>query len=67
MQQALNFPLSAASIRPYGSWAALGAQIRKPLAVTMLMLLCFPARLLLWMFLAAVLGGRLMGRITNRE
>ena len=47
--------------------AALGAQIRKPLAVTMLMLLCFPARLLLWMFLAAVLGGRLMERLTNRK
>ncbi len=39
--------------------AALGAQMKKPLAVTALMLLCFPPRMLLWLFLAAAVGGRL--------
>ena len=36
--------------------AALGAQMKKPLAVSVLLLLCFPARVLLWVFLAAALG-----------
>ncbi len=39
--------------------AALGAQIRKPFAVSVLLLLCFPARMLFWIFLAALLGGRI--------
>jgi H+/Cl- antiporter ClcA len=39
--------------------ATLGAQMKKPIAVSILMLLCFPARLLFWIFLAAALGGRL--------
>ena len=39
--------------------ATLGAQLKKPLAVSVLMLLCFPARLLFWIFLAAALGGKL--------
>lgn len=38
--------------------ATLGAQMKKPFAVSILMLLCFPVRLLFWIFLAAALGGR---------
>ncbi|MBR2742368.1 MAG: chloride channel protein [Clostridia bacterium] len=39
--------------------ATLGAQLKKPLAVTVLMLLCFPVRMLLWLFVAAAIGGRI--------
>jgi len=39
--------------------AALGAQIKKPLAVTVLLLLCFPVRMIFWLFLAALIGSRL--------
>ena len=37
----------------------LGAQLKKPLAVSVLMLLCFPARLLFWIFLCAAIGGKI--------
>ena len=40
--------------------SALGAQMKKPLAVSALLLLCFPARMLFWIFLAAALGGQIM-------
>lgn len=43
--------------------ATLGAQLKKPLAVSLLMLLCFPPRLLFWIFLAAAVSGRLSGFI----
>lgn len=39
--------------------ATLGAQMKKPLAVTLLLLLCFPVRMLFWVFLAALAGSRL--------
>ena len=35
---------------------ALGAQLKKPLAVVILLLLCFPLRFIFWMFAAAVIG-----------
>lgn len=38
--------------------ATLGAQLRKPLAVSMLLLICFPLRFILWILLAAAAGGR---------
>ncbi len=38
--------------------AALGAQLKRPLAVSMLLLLCFPAKALLGIFPAAFLAGR---------
>jgi hypothetical protein len=41
--------------------AALGAQLKKPLAVTVLLLLCFPPRFLLWGFLSAAIGSALAG------
>lgn len=43
--------------------AALGAQMKKPLAVSVLLLLCFPARVLLWIFLAAALGAFMGNRV----
>ena len=46
--------------------AALGAQLKKPLAVSVLMLLCFPPRLLFWIFLAAAVSGRL-AQFLNRN
>ena len=47
--------------------ATLGAQLKKPLAVSVLMLLCFPARLLFWIFLAATAGGRLAQLIDDKR
>jgi hypothetical protein len=38
--------------------AALGAQLRKPFAVSVLLLLCFPLKLVLWTFLAAAAGSK---------
>ncbi len=37
----------------------LGATMKKPLAVTMLLLLCFPLNSLVWIFVAAVIGCKL--------
>lgn len=45
--------------------STLGAQMRKPLAVTMLLMICFPFRHALWIFLAAALSGRISGKVTN--
>ena len=47
--------------------AALGAQMKKPLAVSTLLLLCFPARMLFWMFLAAALTGRIAQLLEKRD
>ncbi len=38
----------------------LGGIMGKPLAVTMLLFLCFPVRMFLWIFLAALLGAKCM-------
>lgn len=43
--------------------ATLGAQMQKPFAVSMLLLLCFPFRVVLWIFLAAVVGGKVGSRL----
>ncbi len=45
---------------------ALGAQMKKPMAVVLLLLLCFPVRLIFWLFLAAVIG-RKAAEILGRE
>ena len=45
--------------------ALLGGTMKKPFAVTMLLALCFPARLCVWIFLAAVISSRIMGREKN--
>jgi len=47
--------------------AALGAQLKKPLAVTVLLLLCFPPQFLLWGFLSAAAGSGLAGMIEKRK
>lgn len=45
--------------------STLGAQMRKPVAVTMLLMICFPFRHALWIFLAAALSGRIYGKVIN--
>ncbi len=46
--------------------ATLGAQLKKPLAVTLLMLLCFPVTFLFWGFLAAAVGG-FLGKLVEKR
>lgn len=40
--------------------ALLGGTLKKPLAVTMLMILCFPPRLCIWILVAAVISSKLI-------
>ena len=47
--------------------STLGAQLKKPLAVSVLMLLCFPARILFWAFLAAAVSGQAAARIFSHK
>ena len=47
--------------------ATLGAQLRKPLAVTFLLLLCFPFRMVFWLFVAAAVGGFLAQMLDRRR
>ncbi len=47
--------------------ATLGAQLKKPLAVTMLLLLCFPFRMVFWIFVAAVVGGWIARFVDGRR
>ena len=52
------------------SAAALGAQLKKPIAVSMLLLLCFPIKMIVWIFASAAIGGRigmLMGGKSGEE
>lgn len=37
----------------------LGNSLKKPLAVTMLLFLCFPLKMFIWIFFAAVIGSKL--------
>lgn len=41
----------------------LGGIMQKPLAVTMLLFLCFPTRLFMWLFIAATIGSKCMGAV----
>ena len=45
---------------------ALGAQLKKPFAVSLLLLLCFPVRLLLFIFVCAAIGSRLGTALTKK-
>ncbi len=47
--------------------STLGAQLKKPLAVSVLMLLCFPARMIFWIYLAAALSAQAAGIIKKKE
>ena len=38
----------------------LGGIMKKPLAVTVLLFICFPVRLFFWIFIAAALGKTIM-------
>ena len=40
--------------------ALLGGIMKKPLAVTMLLFLCFPVKMFLWIFVAAAIGSKLV-------
>lgn len=40
----------------------LGSIMKKPLAVTMLLFLCFPVKMFVWIFLSAVIGSRISSR-----
>ena len=46
--------------------ATLGAQMKKPLAVTMLLLIVFPVKMLLFIFVAAALSGRIITYIEKK-
>lgn len=39
--------------------ALFGAQLKKPFAAALLLLLCFPVRILFWIFLCAVIGAQI--------
>ena len=47
--------------------ATLGAQMKQPIAVSMLLLICFPLRFVLWVFIAAALAGKMAGRKTEKS
>lgn len=45
--------------------ATLGAQLKKPIAVTMLLMICFPFRLILWIFVSAAIGSALQRKVDH--
>ncbi len=45
--------------------AMLGGTMKKPLAVTVLLLICFPAQLVVWCFIAATIGSKVFSK--NKE
>ncbi len=49
------------------SAALLGGIMKKPFAVTMLLFLCFPVRMFVWIFLAAAVGSKAMSSITSPD
>ena len=44
----------------------LGAQLKKPFAAALLLLLCFPVRLLIWIFVCAAIGSSLSSRLSGK-
>ena len=60
------FPEAAAEHVVFGAAvttaALLGGIMKKPLAVTMLLFLCFPVRMFLWIFAGAVVGSKVFSR-----
>ena len=46
--------------------ALLGGVMRKPIAVTMVLFLCFPAKNVIWIFLSALLGTKLSGLLDSK-
>ena len=47
--------------------AMLGAQLKKPLTVAVLLLLCFPVSIIFWLFLSAAAGSFVVTRLGRRE
>ncbi len=47
--------------------SALGAQMKKPFAVTMLLMICFPFRLALWILLAAAIGSKVGALFADKK
>lgn len=47
--------------------ALLGGIMNKPLAVTMLLFLCFPVKMFLWIFIAAAVGSQCSKKIKNEK
>ena len=45
----------------------LGATMKKPLAVTMLLFICFPVKMCVWIFAAAVIGSKLFSRNEEKD
>ncbi len=45
----------------------LGAQMKKPLAVSVLLLICFPARILFWIFFSALISGQISAAFLRRK
>ncbi len=45
----------------------LGNMMKKPLAVTMLLFLCFPVKMFVWIFLAAVVGSKLVKKSEKNQ
>ncbi len=71
MGMALSCFIFASDPTPHAAFAAttvtatvLGAQMKKPLAVSLLLLLCFPLNTLFWVFLCAAIGGRVSQRLS---
>ena len=44
----------------------LGGVMKKPLAVTMLLFLCFPVKMFLWIVIAALIGSKITPEVTKR-
>lgn len=44
----------------------LGGVMKKPLAVTMLLFLCFPVKMFLWIVIAALIGSKTTSEVTKR-
>lgn len=65
------FPLAAAEHVVFGAAvvtsALLGGTMRKPMAVTMLLFLCFPVRMFVWIFLAAVISSKIFSKVEEKE
>ncbi len=65
------FPEAAAEHVVFGAAivtaALLGGIMKKPLAVTMLLFLCFPVRMFLWIFAAAVIGSKAFDRKEEKD
>ena len=47
--------------------ATLGVSMKKPLAVTMLLFLCFPIRMFFWIFLSAVISSFISKKINGSK